>query len=268
MKDPVNAIAACGLALGGALGMAGTVATQRNLQAAFWTIDGVALVVATSLLALKFFRKGNDVVAAGFLVFAIGEGVTLPGSATTLAGSVPSFAAGAALWSAALLLTSIPGQFALWVRLPGIIGSILFAITAARIFWGEQVLPTSSPLPFFAYPINILRNSQAGLFQATLINVQIQPTNVRTRNVTRRVHSPRSRGCSQGVGEINEEFVRPSHNVVFGRGDWSHWVSLLWAIGLIRSMRKMLVQPSNESQRTAPPEESAAGHTVHIRSAA
>jgi hypothetical protein len=25
-----------------------------------------------------------------------------------------------------------------------------------------------------------------------------------------------------------------------------------------------VVQPSNESQRTAPPEESAAGHTVHV----
>jgi hypothetical protein len=37
-------------------------------------------------------------------------------------------------------------------RTAGIIGSILFAITSARIFWGEQVLPTSSPLPFYAYP--------------------------------------------------------------------------------------------------------------------
>jgi hypothetical protein len=55
MKNPTNAIAACGLALGGALGMAGTIATQRNLQAAFWAIDGVALVVATSLLALEVF---------------------------------------------------------------------------------------------------------------------------------------------------------------------------------------------------------------------
>jgi hypothetical protein len=104
--------------------MAGTIATQRNLQAAFWAIDGVPLVVATSLLALKFFRKGNDVVAAGFVVFAIGENVILCRHRNHLAGSVPSFAAGAALWSAALLLTSIPGEFALWVRLLGMIGSI------------------------------------------------------------------------------------------------------------------------------------------------
>ena len=43
--------------------------------------------------------------------------------------------------------------FAAWVRVAGIAASVLFAITAARIFWGEQVLPTSSQLPFFAYPL-------------------------------------------------------------------------------------------------------------------
>ena len=156
MKNPLNVVAAYGLALGGLFGMLGTVVTVRNLQAAFWAIDGVGLVVATALLALKLFRKGNDVVAAGFLVFAVGEGVMLAGTATTLAESVPSFAAGTALWSAALLLTSVPKEFAAWVRLVGIIGAILFAITAARIFWGAQVLPTASPLPFFAYPFLVL----------------------------------------------------------------------------------------------------------------
>lgn len=119
-------------------------------------IDGVGLIVATALLCLKFFRKENDVVAAGFLVFAIGEAVMLAGTATTLADSVPSFAAGTALWSAALLLTSIPSQFAGWARLTGIIGAILFAISSAKIFWGSQVLPTTSPLPFFAYPFLVL----------------------------------------------------------------------------------------------------------------
>ena len=147
---------ASGFALGGVFGMIGTVVTQRNLQAASWGIDGVGLVVATALLAVKFFRSGNDVVAAGFLVFAIGEGVMLSGTATTLAGSVPSFGAGTALWSAALLLTGVPREFAVWARLAGVTASILFAITAARIFWGEQVLPTSSPLPFFAYPFLVL----------------------------------------------------------------------------------------------------------------
>jgi hypothetical protein len=156
MKSPVNVVAAIGLALGGVFGMVGTVVTEQNLRAAAWGIDSVGLVVATSLLALRFFRKGNDFVAAGFLVFAIGEGVMLSGTAATPAGSVPSFAAGTTLWSAALLLTSVPEEFARWIRLVSIVGAILFAITAARIFWGEQVLPTSSPLPFFAYPFLVL----------------------------------------------------------------------------------------------------------------
>ena len=156
MKNPANVAAAIGLALGGVFGMLGTMVAERNLQAAFWAVDGVGLVVATAILALRFFRTGNDVVAAGFLVFTVGESVMLAGTAESLAGSVPSFAAGSALWSAALLLTSVPKVFAIWIRLVGTFGAILFAITAARIFWGEQVLPTTSPLPFFAYPFLVL----------------------------------------------------------------------------------------------------------------
>lgn len=156
MKNPVNVVAAVGLALGGVFGLVGTVVSQDNVRAASWAIDSVGLVVATALLALKFFREGKDFVAAGFLVFAIGEGVMLSGTAAAPAASVPAFAAGTALWSAALLLTSIPRVFAAWVRLAGIAGATLFVITSARIFWGEQLLPTASPLPFFAYPFLVL----------------------------------------------------------------------------------------------------------------
>lgn len=156
MKNSVNGIAITGLSLGAVFGLLGTFIAQRNVQSAAWGIDGVGLIVATALLCLKFFRKENDVVAAGFLVFSIGEAVMLAGTATTLIDSVPSFAAGTALWSAALLLTSIPSQFAGWARLTGIIGAILFAISSAKIFWGSQVLPTTSPLPFFAYPFLVL----------------------------------------------------------------------------------------------------------------
>ena len=80
----------------------------------------------------------------------------LSGTAAGLAGSVPSFAAGTALWAAALLLISIPKEFAAGVRVVGVVSSILFAVTAARIFWGEQLLPISSPLPFFAYPFLVV----------------------------------------------------------------------------------------------------------------
>jgi hypothetical protein len=152
----LNHIAIFGLGLGAVFGLAGTVVSQPNLQQVFWAIDSAGLVMATSLLSLKFFRKGNDLVAAGFLVFAVGEGVILSGTAMGAAGSVPAFAAGTALWATALLLVSVPKEFAIAVRVVGLVAAALFMITSLRVFWGEPLLPTTSPLPFFAYPFLVL----------------------------------------------------------------------------------------------------------------
>jgi hypothetical protein len=85
-------------------------------------------------------------------VFAIGEGVLLSGTAAGPSGSVPAFAAGTALWAASLGLISAPRLLPSWLRLLGAIAACLFAITAACIYAGEPLLPTSSPLPFFGYP--------------------------------------------------------------------------------------------------------------------
>jgi hypothetical protein len=153
MHKPMNIIAAVGLALGGALGLTGAMVAQQNVQAILWAIDAAGIVMASALLAVKYFRTGNDVVASGFLIFAIGEGVLLSGTAAGPAGSVPAFAAGISLWATALLLVSIPRLFAVPVRILGLVSAILFIITAARIFWGEQLLPTSAPLPSYAYPL-------------------------------------------------------------------------------------------------------------------
>ncbi|HZC23731.1 MAG TPA: hypothetical protein VE866_10375, partial [Candidatus Binatia bacterium] len=57
---------------------------------------------------------------------------------------------------AALLLTSVPREFAVWTRLVAMVGALLFAVTSARIFWGDPVLPNSKPLPFYAYPFLVL----------------------------------------------------------------------------------------------------------------
>jgi hypothetical protein len=87
----LNIVAAIGLALGAVFGLAGTLVKQVHLQSFLWAIDSVGLVAAAALLTLKFFRKECDAVAAGFLVFAIGEGVLLSGTAAGPVGSVPSF---------------------------------------------------------------------------------------------------------------------------------------------------------------------------------
>ena len=149
-------LAAAGLGVGAVFGLAGTLVSQAPVRQMFWVIDGVGLIVATALLTLKHLRRGDDCVAAGFLVFAIGESLLVSGTAAGLEGSVPSVAGGVALWAAALLLISIPPVFAPWVRLAGGVAAIVFVAVAARIFRGEQLLPTSTPLPFFAYPFLVL----------------------------------------------------------------------------------------------------------------
>jgi hypothetical protein len=145
-------LASIGLAVGGGLGLAGTFAPSASLRGLAWGIDGLALVMASAVLTLRFYRKGQDIVAAGFLVFAVGEGVILSGAATELAASVPSFGAGTGMWAVALALISVPPAFPPLVRFLGLGTSIMFAATAGQIFMGVQILPTSSPLPFYAYP--------------------------------------------------------------------------------------------------------------------
>ncbi|MGA8939073.1 MAG: hypothetical protein WB439_07905 [Acidobacteriaceae bacterium] len=156
MKDRLNLVAVVGLVLGAVLGMAGTMVQDPHVRACCWAIDAVGLVVATSLLAMRYFRKGNDAIAAGFLVYAIGESVMLIGTPMSLAASVPSFGAGTALWAAALLMISVPKGFAVWVRAVGVVAGVLFGITSARIFAGVEVLPTAAPLPMYAYPFLVL----------------------------------------------------------------------------------------------------------------
>ena len=149
----LNRIAAGGLIVGAAFGLAGTLVSSPQLQASLWAIDSVGLVLATSLLAVKYLRAGSELVATGFLIFAIGEGVLLSGTAAGPAASVPAFAAGIALWAAALSVVSAARHFAPWLRLLGGVTATLFAVTAGRIYAGEVLLPTATPLPFFAYPL-------------------------------------------------------------------------------------------------------------------
>ena len=149
----LRVLALIGLAVGGVFGMAGTFAPSASLRGLAWGIDGVGLVMAGALLTLAFYRKGQDLVASGFLVFAIGEGIILSGAAMDPAASVPSFGAGTSLWALALVLISIPRVLPLAVRLLGLFAAVLFGATALQIFAGVQIMPTASPLPFYAYPV-------------------------------------------------------------------------------------------------------------------
>jgi hypothetical protein len=153
MSRTLKRLASTGLVLGGLFGLAGSFAPSASLRGLAWGIDGMGLVMASALLTVGYLRAGQELVAAGFLVFAVGQGLIVSGAAMGLAESTPSFGAGAGLWAVGLMLISAPRVFPLVARLLGIVTSLLFGITELRIFAGAPLAPTSSPLPFFIYPL-------------------------------------------------------------------------------------------------------------------
>ena len=156
MPSRFDIAAAAGLAIGSAFGLAGTFVGSAPLRESLWLIDGVAIVVAAALLVTKYLRQGNDCVAAGFLVFALGEGLLLAGNAAGLQASVPSYAGGIALWAAGLIMISAPETFGLWMRLTAVVAAVVFIATSGLILWGAALLPTSAPLPAAGYPFLVL----------------------------------------------------------------------------------------------------------------
>jgi hypothetical protein len=154
MKEKsLKMIASVCLAIGGIFGMAGTFVQSATLRGLAWGVDGTALVVAAVILTLYYYRKGQDLVASGFLVFAMGEGILLTTTAMDLQASGPIFGAGLSLWAAGLILISTPKVFPIFVRVLGTIASILFFVTAFEIFYGKPLQPLSTPLPHFGYPV-------------------------------------------------------------------------------------------------------------------
>ena len=149
-------VAVVGLALGGVFGVAGSFVPQAHLRQIFWTVDGVGIVVAAALLAVRFFRQGDDLLAASFLVFLAGESLVLSNTAAGLEASRASFASGVALWAASLVMTSLSGAFPRWSRVTGLVAAALFTATAVKIALGDTLVATSAPLPSAGYPFLVL----------------------------------------------------------------------------------------------------------------
>lgn len=145
-------ITAIGLVMGAVLGMAGTFAPSASLRGLAWGLDGIALIVATALMTIHHLRRGNELLATGFLVFVVGEGLVPSGAGMDPVASAPSFAAGVGLWAASLALVSASSAMPLVVRGVGLVAGLLFAVVAVQVFLGRALTPLSEPLPFFAYP--------------------------------------------------------------------------------------------------------------------
>lgn len=157
MSDQTSRILSSGgLVIGSVFGIIGTFVPSADVRGLLWGLDGVLLIIAASLLTFHYLRKGNEVIAAGFLVFVVGEALILSSAAMDLRASGPVFGAGASLWAASLYLLSAPRMFAVWIRIAGAISGTLFVIVAAQLFMGRAITPLTQPLPFLAYPILVV----------------------------------------------------------------------------------------------------------------
>ena len=155
-EKPIRIIASIGLIIGGLLGFAGSFAPSAPLRGLAWGVDGVALIIAGALLTVYSFRHGHDTVAAGFLVFSIGEGLILSCSGINPESSIPAFGAGTGLWAASLLLISSQRVFPVLINCTGFVAAALFAVVSIRIFIGDSLSPLTKPLPFYVYPFFVL----------------------------------------------------------------------------------------------------------------
>jgi len=145
-------IAVIGLFTGAIFGMIGSFVSTASFRRLAWGLDGVGLIVATTLLTVYYFRKGYDTLAAGFLIFAIGEGLILSGNAADLRENLSSFAAGTSLWAASLIVISFQNMFPKLIRFTGFIAAVLFTVVSVQIFSGGAVTGLTKPFPFYAYP--------------------------------------------------------------------------------------------------------------------
>jgi len=145
-------IAAIGLFTGGIFGIIGSFVSSASFRGLAWGVDGVALILASALLNVHNFRKGFDTLAAGFLIFAIGESLILSCNAADLNENISSFGAGTSLWAASLALISFQNVFPKLVRFTGFITAVLFLVVSIQIFTGGSINALTEPLPFYAYP--------------------------------------------------------------------------------------------------------------------
>lgn len=139
MKNELNKLAAIGLGIGVVFGIAGGAFSDPIQQGIVYEISSLGLTAALALLAVKYLRSGHDQAAAGFIVFAVGEGVMTAGSPAGGQVATSSFGAGMALYIPALLLIIAKPCFPLWTRITGAAAMVPFGIAAARIFLGHEV---------------------------------------------------------------------------------------------------------------------------------
>lgn len=134
-----NLIASIGLAAGALFGMSGQVFTEPVTQTCLFVISGAAFTMGLVLLTFKYLRQKNDIVAAGFLLFSIGEAISTAATAADEKTALSAFAACMLFYIMGFLLVCLPATFPNWVRITGLVSATLFAIASTKFYLGYGI---------------------------------------------------------------------------------------------------------------------------------
>lgn len=141
MNKKINIIAAIGLLIGIIFGQLGMFLHDWSIL--LYEISSVGLIVATTLLSLKFLREEKDMTTAGFIVLTLGEAVMSGGNALGEIGGMAAFGAGLAMYVPSFWLLGFGTGIPKWTRFTIVAASVPFLIAATQIFIGKEVTPAS-----------------------------------------------------------------------------------------------------------------------------
>jgi hypothetical protein len=144
---PSRILIVVGLAIGAVLGFGGNFLPAGPSQNVALVLSSLGLIMGSALYAAWFAGRGHSIVAVGFALLALAEGIVLAGlflGASTLTDPEgrASFAAGVALYAVAFPLASIPPALPLWTRIVGMLAAIPFAAHALLWLLGRAPDPS------------------------------------------------------------------------------------------------------------------------------
>ena len=150
MQTQINLIAAIGLAIGAFFGMSGLFFTTPTVQLCVFVISGVGFTTGLALLAVKFLREQQDLLATGFLLFAIGEAISTLSAAAEEKTGTAAFAGCMLFYFVGFMFICLTPIFPLWTRITGILSALIFLTAASRFYLGFGI-DTADTLPGLAY---------------------------------------------------------------------------------------------------------------------
>jgi hypothetical protein len=145
-----------GFVIGAVLGFGGNFLPAGPPQNIAHALSSLGLIMSSALFAAWFARRGHNIVAVGFALLALAEGILLSGlfllASTPTDHGAYAFAAGVALYAVALPLASVPPAFPIWTRIVGALAAIPFA--AHALLW--RAPDPSGPLASIGYVLLIV----------------------------------------------------------------------------------------------------------------